>query len=1110
MNLLSLNACGIMDSVKRNWIKEIRCNSNVNFLGIQESKAKEVNEITIQALWGSRNVGFVYKPADGLSRGLINIWDRSCFTVKDSFVGEGFIVMIGNWVGIDGDLVVANVYAPQNPIEKQKLWENLKIIRRNTQGHWLCFGDFNAIRDDSECKGIHFNPRVSREFNQFILDSELVEVPLGGRNFTRITRDGKKMSKLDRILISPDVFEFWPKIHVTALPRRYSDYSPLLLETNSEDFGPTPFKFYNVWLQYESLDQIVVSAWNNANNHSRPDISFCMKLKAIKVAVKDWYRMLRESMNSEKSNLVKQLEDLDVKADCGLLSESELNVKSEVLKRLFEIEDENTSSLKQKARCKWTIEGDENTKFFLSVINGRNRRQSIHGVMLNGNWITNPSLIKQFFYDSFSSRFKEVLVTRPRFESQKFKKITESERLNLERPFEMPEVKKAVWDCGSEKSLGPDGFSFKFIKHYWELIGEEILQAIKFFGSSCSIAKGCNSSFISLIPKKLDSSLFGFWFSSVLVNGSPTPEFKLSKGLREGDPLSPFLFIIAIEALHIAMLEAREKHISKVASGLKVNLSKSRLIGVGPGEEEARMLSFGGRLVLIKSVISNLPVYFFSLYRAPCKVLKSLDRIRMNFFWGGGVEDKKIAWISWKDAIAPLNQGGIGIGSLDACNISLLAKWWWRWKIEDLALWKQVIHAIHGSIEGESIKKKSKKETVNFWKDDWLGDFNLASMFPRLYTLEIEKDSPLSERLLQVDGSQVWNWNWRRDLRSGRETTEFGQLTELVQDVKLSNLPDSWRWSLEKSGKFTVKSLRSRIEKQMFQNHNHFTRWSKLVPKKVNILVWRAGRGRLATRVNLDSRNIDLHTILCPMCDSETKSTEHLMVSCSWSNAIWNKPKNKSFFEPLQLKCFEAVLFSSAWIMWRSRNRKVFTDKSQSSVEVFKEIQQLSFNWISGRGPSCSGSTTRQESVVPQPRSPTQTLVAYEAASTGVDVRYRGATTTVTGLEAGQGSVQSLETDLKQTKQIYGAAYTRLIKKVKNLYHCLLTLSFSSEIFKSLSFRLDRLCHLAILCLDQHAHTLHHLESLLTISLDRLDIFEGRSCISEFVRKSLSLILELS
>ncbi|GJX25662.1 hypothetical protein Tco_0231958 [Tanacetum coccineum] len=52
---------------------------------------------------------------------------------------------------------------------------------------------------------------------------------------------------------------------------------------------------------------------------------------------------------------------------------------------------------------------------------------------------------------------------------------------------------------------------------------------------------------------------------------------------------------------------------------------------------------------------------------------------------------------------------------------------------------------------------------------------------------------------------------------------------------------------------------------------------------------------------------------------------------------------------------------------------------------------------------------------------------------TGVDVRYGGATTTVTGLEAGQGSVESLETDLKQTKQIYGATYTRLIKNMKKL-----------------------------------------------------------------------------
>ncbi|GJX64665.1 putative ribonuclease H-like domain-containing protein [Tanacetum coccineum] len=50
-----------------------------------------------------------------------------------------------------------------------------------------------------------------------------------------------------------------------------------------------------------------------------------------------------------------------------------------------------------------------------------------------------------------------------------------------------------------------------------------------------------------------------------------------------------------------------------------------------------------------------------------------------------------------------------------------------------------------------------------------------------------------------------------------------------------------------------------------------------------------------------------------------------------------------------------------------------------------------------------SRSTIRQESIVPQPRSPTQTHVADEAASTGVDVKYGGVATNVTGLESGTG-----------------------------------------------------------------------------------------------------------
>nr|GEW89127.1 hypothetical protein [Tanacetum cinerariifolium] len=75
---------------------------------------------------------------------------------------------------------------------------------------------------------------------------------------------------------------------------------------------------------------------------------------------------------------------------------------------------------------------------------------------------------------------------------------------------------------------------------------------------------------------------------------------------------------------------------------------------------------------------------------------------------------------------------------------------------------------------------------------------------------------------------------------------------------------------------------------------------------------------------------------------------------------------------------------------------------------------------------------TRQETKVPQPSSPTHTHVADEAASMGMDVRYGGSATTITGLDAGQGS-DSMEADLKQTKQVSRATYTNLIMKVKRL-----------------------------------------------------------------------------
>ena len=70
--------------------------------------------------------------------------------------------------------------------------------------------------------------------------------------------------------------------------------------------------------------------------------------------------------------------------------------------------------------------------------------------------------------------------------------------------FKEEEVKEAVWDCGREKSPGPDGLNCKFIKKFWQTIKSDILRFLDEFYVNGIFPKGCNASFIALIPKVSD------------------------------------------------------------------------------------------------------------------------------------------------------------------------------------------------------------------------------------------------------------------------------------------------------------------------------------------------------------------------------------------------------------------------------------------------------------------------------------------------------------------------------------------------------------------------------------------------------------------------------
>ncbi|GJS75951.1 RNA-directed DNA polymerase, eukaryota, reverse transcriptase zinc-binding domain protein [Tanacetum coccineum] len=170
-----------------------------------------------------------------------------------------------------------------------------------------------------------------------------------------------------------------------------------------------------------------------------------------------------------------------------------------------------------------------------------------------------------------------------------------------------------------------------------------------------------------------------------------------------------------------------------------------------------------------------------------------------------------------------------------------------------------------------------KGVSVKFWDEEWLGAFKLADVYPGLYALVSIKYCNISDHLFKLSEHLSSAWNWRRSIRNAREKEEMKSLACLLEGVELKSGTDGWCSSLESSEKFTVKSLRFKLDEKILSLSHEKTRWNSLVSKKVNILVWRADKDSLATRCNLDKWCIDLHSILCSMCEEDVGSLDHLM-----------------------------------------------------------------------------------------------------------------------------------------------------------------------------------------------------------------------------------------
>ncbi|GKA23216.1 RNA-directed DNA polymerase, eukaryota [Tanacetum coccineum] len=898
------------------------------------------------------------------------------------------------------------------------------------------------------------------------------------------------MSKLDRFLVSEGFTSLFPHISAICLDKHLSDHRPILLREIITDYGASPFRIYHSWFKLNGFDQMVYNSWNSFTlDDSNAMIRFKKKLQLMKKAIRLWVASYKRDQTHTVREIKMKLHDIDKELDQGGVNNEILMSRKDLMKQLQDVKYLETSDYAQKAKIQWAIEGDENSKFYHGIINRKRANLSIKGIMVDGEWVDDPFRVKDEFRNHFSNRFQAPGSSRGHLNFLSPNRLSHEQAADLEIPITHDEIRAAVWDCGENKSPGPDGFTFEFFRKYWSIVGTDFCEAVDWFFQQGSFAKGCNSSFLALIPKVHDPKVvsdfrpisligclykvvtkvlatrlafvipdivsdvqtafisnrqildgpfiinevlswcklkkqqamifkadfakaydsvrwdflddvldaFGFgskwrsWISgslsagmaSILINGSPTSEFQFYRGLKQGDPLAPFLFILVMESLHLSFNKVTEAglfkglkldsslsishlfyaddavfigewsdlnitrilhilHCFSIASGLKINLLKSHILGVGVPHEKVndaaislgcsvmrtpfkylgvsvggnmsqikewnviidklhsrlskwkcKVLSVGGRLTLLKS-----------LYKAPKVVLTTMETIRRKFFYGIQGGEKKITWVKWSKILAAKKYGGLGVSSFFALNRALLFRWVWRFVSQDNSLWCRVISSIHGSCFPQSSPQSSSvwcSIVREIHKLKLQGVDLLSYVRVRVgngLKTKFWKDPWIDDSLLCHRFPRVYNLednrdasvaekltasidgSFRRSTRGGVEEQQFVQLQNLVDPCVLSSVSDRWVWSLGGDGLFRVKDVRNLLDDNFLPKSNNATRWVKFIPIKVNVFPWKVSMDRLPTRMNLLKRDVYVPDFFCPICKEAAEDSSHLFLSC--------------------------------------------------------------------------------------------------------------------------------------------------------------------------------------------------------------------------------------
>ncbi|GJY05193.1 RNA-directed DNA polymerase, eukaryota, reverse transcriptase zinc-binding domain protein [Tanacetum coccineum] len=599
-------------------------------------------------------------------------------------------------------------------------------------------------------------------------DGDVVEVPLGGCSFTWCHKSASKMSKLDRFLISDSLLCACPSISSVSLDRYLSDHRPILMRESHYDYGLTPFKFYHYWFEFDGFDKFVEDSWK------------------------------------------------EILIDKGDGVEKDVHRRHEILRNIQDLKKTEAMEAAQKAKIKWVASLSTWKAWFL-----KKRLKERCGIVVLINlpvWMDLRSVFigvigisLRATFLMLSHGFSIMAESRMEFIGSVYKIVAKilanrlvmvlgdlvsdtqyafvKDRQILDGPFILNEL--VQW-CKKKRKQSMI-FKVDFEKAYdsvrWDFI-DTILKKFRFGDKWCNWIGSC-----------LQSSR-----GSVLVNGSPTSEFQFFKGLKQGDPLSPFLFNLVMESLHVLFQRV-------VDAGLFTGIMLDTSISVTHLFYDDDAIFMGQwNQANIDTITRSLLKWEHAVERygfLECMVAR-LSKWKLKTISIGGrltllksvladAKSRKSCWVSWKKVMASKDTGGLGVASLFTLNRALMFKWVWRFITQKKSLWTRVIKAIYDD-DGKIGKKFHLAEMWCWYYNTYYG----MSLGGGDVALKIEcLDYHMLENMKSRSGAKKLSMRTRMEFRH------------------------RWTWSLEGSGDFSVSSVRKVIDAVYLPRGSVKTRWIK-------------------------------------------------------------------------------------------------------------------------------------------------------------------------------------------------------------------------------------------------------------------------------------------